>query len=223
MPKKNTLIYIDDSLVSLAKRMKVNISETTETALREKMLPCLSTGERMILDIDGYLGELVAIKDAFILPVPIQRLELENVGPIDSLAIDFTPEVNIISGPNGSGKSVILRSIAVSFGLFCPERGNMLKMDKSNGCIKVHTDDGDICLKLDASNPNGKPNAGCLLLDGAIDRLPSDKVEPFMSKLREKYPCQLILSTVRQKLGMTGAKIFTLESKPALRRRSSKQ
>ena len=38
----------------------------------------------------------------------LKRLELKNVGPSDSLEIDFAPRVNLITGDNGLGKSFVL-------------------------------------------------------------------------------------------------------------------
>ena len=39
------------------------------------------------------------------------KLNLKNVGVIDSCEVEFVPGINIIVGSSGSGKSTLLRSI----------------------------------------------------------------------------------------------------------------
>jgi len=230
MPKKNTLIYIDDSLVSLAKQLKVNISETAETALREKMLPYMSMSEKMIVDVEGYVKDLIATKSAFFIPYLLKEVGVFNIGPIDHWMLDPVGGLNIIRGPNGSGKTTILKAIALFYGLYHPEKGNMLKMDEKEGIIQVKTDGTEMhYLLLNSANPNGTacrigPSSGaCLLLDDAIERLPKDKVGVFMSKLRDYWPSQIIMTTANQDFSYPEAKIFNLDGKPPLRRRSPKR
>ena len=214
MSKKNTLLYLDGDLVSLAKRMKVNISETAETALREKMLPCLSMSDKMIVDVEGYVNDLIATKSAFPIPFLLKEVGLFSIGPIKHRMLDPVGRLNIICGPNGSGKTTIIRAIALFFGLHCPESTKMLKMGEKEGIIQIQTDGRGNYLLFSATHPKGTScqlapsRGGCLLLDDAIDRLPKKQVRVFMGKLLEYWPAQIIMTTANEDFSYPEAKIF---------------
>ncbi|MCM8764615.1 MAG: AAA family ATPase [Candidatus Omnitrophica bacterium] len=213
MSKKNTLIYLDEDLVRMAKQKKINISELTEKTLRQQLLPILSSGEKMLFDMDSYLEELKSMNRCFFLPFSVKRLELENIGPIESISIDFSPGINIIRGSNGSGKTTILKSIAMAFGLFIPERETMLKMMKKEGFIKISTSEHENLIRLDKDNINGRKDAGCLLLDDAIAMLPPDKAKIFIRKLKKKYHKQLIMTISRDDFDVSGSNVIILKDK----------
>ena len=40
--------------------------------------------------------------------MPVTRLHITNVGPIDEVTVEFDPQVNVFIGPNNSGKSTLL-------------------------------------------------------------------------------------------------------------------
>lgn len=221
MGKKNTLLYLDSDLVGLAKRMKVNISEITESAIKEKLLPILSCSEKMIFDIESYLEEMESINSCFFLPFPIRKVEVKNMGPISSVSMEFGRGINIINGRCGTGKTLILRAMALAFGIYTPEKpspqkhtpmGRFLKHDEKGGYIKILIYENEKTMKFDASNPNGKRDGGCLLLDDAIARLPEKEIKRFINKLKNKYPGQIIMTTIMGELKLPNAKIFNLRN-----------
>lgn len=72
----------------------------------------------------------------------LNRIQLENVGPFDSLDLKLDPDWNILLGDNGVGKSNILRAIAVAI---CgkdaqPYAGRLIKSEKTNASIILETD-----------------------------------------------------------------------------------
>lgn len=85
---------------------------------------------------------------------PLTRLELENIGPFNTLEIDLptgripndTAEVHgepwtIITGENGMGKTVILRAIALALSasdpLVAARAGSLLKLGKQSGRVTL--------------------------------------------------------------------------------------
>jgi len=72
----------------------------------------------------------------------LDRIQLENIGPFDSLELKLDPNWNILLGDNGVGKSNILRAIAVAI---CgkdsqPYAGRLIKAEKTNASIVLETD-----------------------------------------------------------------------------------
>ena len=211
MGKKNTLLYLQEDLVELAKRMNLNISELAEAALREELLPMLSAGSRILVHIELYLKDLAKTGHCFFLPLAVKRLEMKNIGPIGSISMDFGPGLNVIKGNCATGKSTILRSMAMAFGVFSPERGHMLSREKGKGHVKITTYSDKRVVEFDRDSQNGKKGVGCLLLDDALARLDTVKAKKFITKLREKYPGQIIMTTVRDDFEPAGAKVFRLD------------
>ncbi|RLJ01954.1 MAG: hypothetical protein DRP11_03640 [Candidatus Aenigmatarchaeota archaeon] len=195
MAKKNTLLYLDEDLVRMAKRMKVNISELAENALREKLLPLLSSSDRILFDIDSYLNELEKLGDCFFLSFPVKKVELKNIGPLDSFSSDFSSGINIIKGPAGSGKTTLLRSIVRVFGISAPGGTVTLKDGKSRGYIKVLVREGEGVFRVSRSGI--ERDVGSLLLDDPTRMLPSDKAKTFIKKLKGMYPGQIIMTMDR--------------------------
>ncbi|MHA1756013.1 MAG: AAA family ATPase [Promethearchaeota archaeon] len=215
--KKNTLLTLDSDLVNYAKRMKVNISELAENALKKKLIPVMSSGERMILNIESYLKEMEDMNYCFFLPFPIKKLELKNVGPISSLSANFSKGINIIKGDNGSGKTILLRAIAMAFDKFRPEREIMLKRDEKEGYLKISTYEHEPQLKFDEKNKKGTFKTGCLLLDDGVGRLNPEKYKPFIEKLKEKYPIQIIMTMTRKGIDIPNSKIIEINNNEKLK------
>jgi predicted ATP-binding protein involved in virulence len=81
----------------------------------------------------------------------ITQLKLVNIGPFDSLDVDFSEKPieatgqlpwTVIFGPNGCGKSCILKAISLVLGgneaESFPAAGRLLKIGKNDGSIELH-------------------------------------------------------------------------------------
>jgi len=68
-------------------------------------------------------------------------LELENIGCLRHIEVDFKPGLNIIEAPNASGKTSLIRGFASMFSDRIPA-AHVLALDKVNGRIKVRYDGG---------------------------------------------------------------------------------
>jgi len=67
-------------------------------------------------------------------------LELENIGCLKRLHIEFKPGLNIIKAPNASGKTTIIRGFSCMFSDRIPP-SHILALDELNGRIRVHYDE----------------------------------------------------------------------------------
>jgi len=65
----------------------------------------------------------------------LHSLHIANVALIDSIDIDFTPGLNILSGETGAGKSVIIGSISIALGGKLPK--DILKDPQKSGFIEL--------------------------------------------------------------------------------------
>ena len=81
-------------------------------------------------------------------------LELENVGCLKRLRIEFKPGLNIIKAPNASGKTTIIRGFSCMFSDKIPP-SHVLALDELNGRIRVHYD-GRIYEKTLRRTPSGQ-------------------------------------------------------------------
>lgn len=74
----------------------------------------------------------------------IKSLNIQNIGGIEAIDLEFSPNINIICGPNGIGKTTILDVVSHSL---CPklESSNILKRkaNSSNGFFEVSICDDD--------------------------------------------------------------------------------
>jgi len=66
-------------------------------------------------------------------------LELENIGCLKRLRLEFKPGLNIIKAPNASGKTTIIRGFSCMFSDRIPP-SHVLSLDELNGRIRVHYD-----------------------------------------------------------------------------------
>jgi len=64
-------------------------------------------------------------------------LELENIGCLKRLNLEFKPGLNIIKAPNASGKTTIIRGLSCMFSDRIPP-SHILALDELNGRIQVH-------------------------------------------------------------------------------------
>ena len=68
-------------------------------------------------------------------------LELENIGCLRHIEVDFKPGLNIIKAPNASGKTSLIRGFTSMFSDRIPA-AHVLALDNVNGRIKVRYDGG---------------------------------------------------------------------------------
>jgi len=197
--KKNTLLYLDENLVRTAKQAGFNLSEITEAALRERLLPFLSSGDKLrmqLMDPDKFFTDLKEAGQCWELPFELGGIELKNVGPIGELDAEFKSGINVILGPNASGKSVIVRVIALVFGQRPQYVGEkmLLKHGEREGKIKIHlTKRASVELVL---KKTGKGPKACLLLDDpySVAIAPAEYKRKFLTWLKGKAN-QVILAS----------------------------
>ncbi|HEY3840901.1 MAG TPA: AAA family ATPase [Bryobacteraceae bacterium] len=75
--------------------------------------------------------------------VTLKSISLENIGPFESISLDFTSGWNLLLGDNGKGKTVILRAIAAGL---CGEAVDPVLLAR---LLRAGSDRGVIRLQLD--------------------------------------------------------------------------
>lgn len=205
MGKKNTLLYLDENLVRTAKRLGLNLSEVTEVALRERILPMLSGGERqLIFGFDQYLSDLQEESRCYELPSELEGAEFRNVGPFNEFKVKFKPGINVVLGPNASGKSMMVKAIALAFGQLKWARMRspgveayqaqaFLKQGKKAGWVKIHIRKTPT-VKLKLGTDRAERSVMCTLLDEPLDLTDDGHKREFMEWLRRRGG-QVILFT----------------------------
>lgn len=120
---------------SLKKRYGIGIIPYRINSKHTGMLDFLKKlGKRV-----GAEGDTEAEKDSV---TQLNRIQLENIGPFESLELKLDPDWNILLGDNGVGKSNILRAIAVAI---CgkdaqPYAGRLIRGEATSASIILETD-----------------------------------------------------------------------------------
>ena len=168
MGKKNTLLYLDETLVKEAKKSHLNISKITEDAIKHYLFSFLSTGEKASIDFGQYLATLKQEKRCYFFPFKLDELELKSIGTIDGLKILFD-KFNVFIGNHGTGKTTIIRSIAYMLGYPEPNIERLLKSDEPEGEIRLNViSEGSLILKLKRGidfEIIKEEKIGCIVLD----------------------------------------------------------
>jgi len=81
-------------------------------------------------------------------------LELENIGCLKKLRLEFKPGLNIIKAPNASGKTTIIRGFSCMFSDRIPP-SHILALDELNGRVRIHYN-GRIYEKTLRRTPSGQ-------------------------------------------------------------------
>ena len=187
MPKKNTLLYLDKNLVDAAKKHGLNISQLTENSIRSSLFPDLSRGQRIAMDFGKHLEDLEKEKKCFFLPFPLSRVEIRDIGPIESLKSDLG-KLNAIIGSNGLGKSISIRSIAYLFGFGVEHPEHMVNAEAEKGEIKatVKSGKGTISANLEKGTAPSRPESGfgCILIDDMGAELDKKGFKLFLDYLK---------------------------------------
>ncbi|MFB6076119.1 MAG: AAA family ATPase [Candidatus Aenigmatarchaeota archaeon] len=186
MSKKNTLLYLDENLVKEAKRRKINLSKLTESAIKSKIFPDMSEGQKKLFDLEGYLESLEQQGKCFRLSHWIKHVELKNIGPIDHFEVNLAP-LTVIKGSNGSGKTFLLRSLAHVCGCIEEDLSNFLKHGKDSGKIEIKTANSPKSLiSIEDGKVERKYNK-CLLIDDPLDSIEKSQRKAFIKGLREQF------------------------------------
>ncbi len=215
MPKKNTLLYLDEELVDKAKKMDVNLSKLTENAIKSKIFPDMAAGQKALFDLEGYMESLEEQGRCFRIPHRIKKVELENIGPFDSFEDSFEP-FTVIKGPNASGKTTLIRSIAYACCCTEGDASKLLKDGGDEGRIEIKTNDkGKTSLILEDGETRREGDR-CILLDDPLTRLDESTTSKFIEKLRENFVnqgCQVILTDMFLEDGDFEGKLIKLSKK----------
>jgi hypothetical protein len=122
-----------------------------------------------------------------LLPLQIKHVRLENIGPFKLFKAQFRKDqVNLLFGLGGAGKSVILRSIALCFGIGNKHFQHVGRMGRSGKIdIEVYPFGNHISMKgREASLKTRLANAQCVLLDEPFDYLTASKARRLVDTLR---------------------------------------
>ena len=103
--KKNTLLYLDQTLVKAAKKANLNISQITEKAIRRTLRQEPKNQEekfKQFLEDEDYTNYAHYKMDA---------LRMDFSGKQKYKKMTFAKGINLIIGPNASGKTTICQTI----------------------------------------------------------------------------------------------------------------
>ena len=196
MKKKNTLLYLDEELVKIAKRYDLNISQVTEAAIKSKLFPELSQGKQIVLGIPEHLENMKKEGTCFFLPKTINSVKVEDIGFLKNQEISFKNGLNFVVGCNGCGKTTLIHGIAQAF---CLEKPNvkMIHWKSYSGSVEVKTSGKPIKIKY--NNPSEADvtdsHFQCILLDCPDGRLDNEQRKKFFEDIQELYKCQIISTT----------------------------
>lgn len=108
-----------------------------------------SEGDAAVVKFLNMLAERVvserrAPKAVLSEPPCLRRVQLENIGPFDSIDLQLHPQWNILLGDNGVGKSSIIKAIALAL---CGKEGKsladrLIKFGRPSGRIVLELTDG---------------------------------------------------------------------------------
>jgi hypothetical protein len=213
MGKKNTLLYLDENLVSLAKKHDLNMSEVAEAAIRSRLYTTLALGERA-LDFPQYLDDLKKQGLCYLITQTIESVTIENVGPIEKLVLSFDKGLNVVVGPNGSGKTALVETLAYAFGVTnSREPHYSLTREKDIGTVRVKPYLGEIRISFKRSNIGttiSRENT-CILLDEPVTVLAKEGKQKFLKWVKEEFKQAIIVT--HEDLGeLCGVKTLLLSS-----------
>jgi hypothetical protein len=196
MGKKNTLLYLDENLVSLAKKHALNMSEVAEAAIRSRLYTTLSLGERA-LDFPQFLDDLKKQGRCYMIPQTIESVSIENVGPLEKLVLRFAKGLNVVVGPNGSGKTALVETLAYAFGVTnSKEPHYSLAREKDLGGVRIkpHPEEMRISFKRSNIGTTISRENTCILLDEPVGLLTKEGKQKFLKWVKREFE-QVIIVT----------------------------
>ena len=220
MSKKNTLLYLDENLVKLAKKYNLNISQITEIALKSRLFPLLPKSERksieqnLTTDFEHYIEDLKNHNSCFFLRTAIKSLKLEGFERLEDTKFNFKNGLNVIYDPSGFRGIIILRSILEALGnkIPSPPREETENIPGSDTFLippkKEEVEDkGKISVLLfpeelvvDKSDGVGKPKVKSVLINEPVEIFGKRMQKKFVNWIKKKYGCQIILVTRDKRL-----------------------
>jgi hypothetical protein len=194
--KKNTLLYLDSTLVEKAKAANLNISQFVEKKLKEELRTDRPKTPREYLQrviTDTIHGETF-YGEAYQYPFQIESLKLENVGLFKNKELHFKKDaINLIYGVDASGKSTIVRSILLVFG---KRHGFFPKSDIGAITLKLFLDQTSIRIKAnDQAQDDFSEDYKCFIGDGILQSAPKDMATAILQELH-KLKIQTIITTI---------------------------
>ncbi|MCC7572472.1 MAG: ATP-binding protein [Candidatus Methanofastidiosum sp.] len=189
--KKNTLLYLDENLVELAKEMNFNISELAEEAIKTKLN---INGYNKRFDPSKYLENLRKKGLAYRIPFKISKIKIDNHRFLKKIDIDFEQN-NMMVGGTASGKTTIVRSILLFF-----DNSHSLKdfsyEDYLGGPEEIKITFNQIDkLTCEVYGERINLNGGCILIDEGLERLDHDASVVFLKYLLDRKE-QIIITSL---------------------------
>jgi ABC-type lipoprotein export system ATPase subunit len=194
--KKNTLLYLDENLVSLAKKYELNMSEVTEAAIRSRLYPILSQGEQA-LDFPQYLDDLKKQSRCYLVPQTINSVMIENVGPLEKVVLRFAKGLNVVVGSNGSGKTALVKTLAYAFGVTDfekPQYSLTLEKDTGTTRIRPYPEEIRISFRRDNIGTTISRRNTCVLLDEPVAVLAKEGKQKFLKWVKEEFDQAIIVT-----------------------------
>lgn len=212
MTKKNTLLYLDESLVSSAKQHNLNLSEVAEAAIRSQLAPQLSQRE-LQLDFRQHLDDLKKQGQCYILPQMIKTIKIENIGPIEKLELNFAKGINIVIGRNATGKTALIKTLAYAFGvLSSPKPYYTLRHEAKTAEFSVEP----YAEKIRMTCQRGKYETTilrentCVLLDEPVLLLTKEDKRRFLAWVNKEFNQVIITSIDEEFSKFSNVKTFQL-------------
>lgn len=202
--KKNTLLYLDASLVETAKKQGINISKLTEDALREtleKTWP-LNAQDYVKRLLDDQITGSTYYK-SYLLPFAVEFIKFKNIGPVLEFETPFQKSgINIIIGPFGSGKSTIVKSILLVFGQRIHRWHEMINIQSTENAqvsVGLFKDNCSVLTLSSQENIDSTKGYKSLVVDDAFfDVQEEEMIYDILNELA-KLKIQVILATSRVK------------------------
>jgi len=189
--KKNTLLYLDENLVELAKEKNFNISELAEEAIRTKLN---INGYHKRFDPEEYLENLRKKGLAYYIPFRINKISIDNYRFVKKIEVDFKHK-NLIVGVNGSGKTRLIRSLLMFFdNSHSTQSPSRDECPQGPGEIKISFDQMEL-LACEVCGERISMENGCILIDEGLGKLDQEAGIVFLKYLLDRKE-QIIITSV---------------------------